>query len=117
MNELLNNFIAELKETLRKEILEELRTELMDKKVSSESNYEYDTIGVEEASKILILAPSTVYTKVSRGELPVVKRGRPLCFSKKQLQEYLNSKKPKTNSDIHFEAERALISNFQKTVR
>jgi len=117
MNELFNDFIAELKETLRKEILEELRAELnglMETKISSQSNTEYDTIGIEEASKMLMLSESTVYSKVSRGELPVVKRGRPLYFSKNQLEEYMSSKKPKTTSKIQYEAERALISNFRR---
>ena len=45
--------------------------------------------GVQEAAAFLKLAVPTVYTMVSRGELPVMKRSRRLYFSRADLTEYL----------------------------
>jgi len=52
---------------------------------------------VEEAAKFLDLTVPTVYAKVSRGELPVMKRGKRLYFSNIELYEYLKAGRKKTN--------------------
>jgi len=56
---------------------------------------------VEEAAKFLDLTVPTVYAKVSRGELPVMKRGKRLYFSNIELVEYLKAGRKKTNAEIN----------------
>ena len=43
---------------------------------------------VKEAAEFLGLKPATVYSMVSRGEIPVSKRGRSLVFSRNRLIEW-----------------------------
>ncbi len=44
---------------------------------------------VHQAAEFLSLAPSTIYSMVSRAELPVSKRQKRLYFSKKDLTEWV----------------------------
>jgi len=60
---------------------------------------------IQEASEFLKLTVPTLYTKVSRSELPVMKRSKRLYFSKKELIEYLKKGRKLTNSDAEKEAE------------
>ncbi len=57
-----------------------------------------------QAAEILGIAETTVYSKVSRGELPYMKRGKKLYFSEKELREYLMQGKVKTAAEIAMEA-------------
>ncbi len=45
-------------------------------------------IGAQEAADLLGLKKSTIYQKVSKGELPHVKKGRSLLFLPSELQEW-----------------------------
>lgn len=44
---------------------------------------------VQGAAEFLSLTIPTLYSKVSKGELPVMKRGKHLYFSSTELMEYL----------------------------
>ena len=44
---------------------------------------------VQEAAQFLNLTVPTIYSKVSKGELPVMKRSKRLYFSSTELMEYL----------------------------
>lgn len=61
---------------------------------------------VEQAASLLNLTVPTIYSKVSKGELPNMKRGKRLYFSKKELLEYLKKGKRKTHEEIALEAEK-----------
>ena len=65
---------------------------------------------VQEAAKFLHLSVPTVYTKISKGELPVIKnKGSKRCyFSKSDLFDYLKTGRKKTNRENEFEAEKYL---------
>lgn len=63
---------------------------------------------VEQTAEFLNLSVPTVYSKVSRGELPVMKRGKRLYFSKKELLEYLKAGRKKSNAEIEAEADNYL---------
>jgi len=56
---------------------------------------------IKEAAKFLDFTVPTVYAKVSRGELPVMKRGKRLYFSNIELVEYLKAGRKKTNAEIN----------------
>lgn len=45
-------------------------------------------IGAQEAADLLGLKKSTIYQKVSKGELPHVKKGRSLWFVPSELREW-----------------------------
>lgn len=46
---------------------------------------------IQEAAEFLHLTVPTIYSKVSKGELPVMKRGKRLYFSRIDLMEYVNT--------------------------
>ncbi len=58
----------------------------------------------EEAAAFLRLSVPTIYSKVSRGELTVMKQGNRLYFSQSELIDYLRAGKRKSNSEIQTEA-------------
>jgi excisionase family DNA binding protein len=60
---------------------------------------------VQEAAQFLNLTVPTIYSKVSKGELPVMKRSKRLYFSKLELMEYLKEGRKKSNTKIEQKAE------------
>ena len=56
---------------------------------------------VQGAAQFLHLTVPSIYSKVSRNELPYMKRGKRLYFSRTELMDYLKAGRNKTN----FEAE------------
>ncbi len=65
---------------------------------------------IQEAAEFLKLSVPTLYSKVSKMELPVMKRGKRLYFSRMELIEYLKQGRTKTRSEIAAESE-SFISN------
>ena len=63
-----------------------------------------DTVDIHVAALILCRSESTIRSKVSKGELPSITRGKPLLFSKEQLMKYLKSRYRKTIAEIDAEA-------------
>jgi excisionase family DNA binding protein len=55
----------------------------------------FDVSGV---AKYMNLSTATIYSKVSRGELPCMKKGKQLYFSKKAITEYIHSGNKNTNT-------------------
>jgi excisionase family DNA binding protein len=66
---------------------------------------------IQEAAKFLSLTVPTMYSKVSKGELPVMKRSKRLYFSRTELLEYLKQGRKKSNAEIEQEAEAYLLNN------
>jgi len=54
-----------------------------------------------------------MYSKVSKGELPVMKRSKRLYFSSIELLKYIKDGRKKSNTEIEAEAE-AYLSNNKK---
>lgn len=67
-----------------KEMLIEAVNETKVKEVSPN-----DTIDLVEAAKLTGLKPKSIYSKVSRLELPSITGGRPLVFSRAELQLWM----------------------------
>ena len=65
---------------------------------------------VHEAANFLDLAAPTIYSLVSKGEIPVNKRGKRLYFSKMELEEWVKAGRKKTNSEIAEEAENYFLN-------
>lgn len=66
------------------------------KKNNSQENtaLNQDIIYLKDAARLLGYTSKTMYSKISRGQLPVVSSGRPLTFSKKQLIDWMNQGRP-----------------------
>lgn len=65
---------------------------------------------IQEAADFLSLTVPTMYSKVSKGELPVMKRSKRLYFSSIQLMEYIKEGRKKSNAEIEQEAEGYLLN-------
>lgn len=74
---------------------------------------EDELYNIQGAADFLHLKVPTIYSKVSRGELKNMKRGKRLYFSKLDLIEYLEEGRRKTNSEIKAEAS-SFLSNQKK---
>jgi len=59
---------------------------------------------VQECADFLKLTKPTIYSKVSKGELPYMKRSKRLYFSKAELTEYLKKGRIKTNEEVKDDA-------------
>lgn len=68
---------------------------------------------IQEAAEFLSLTVPTMYSKVSKGELPVMKRSKRLYFSRTELLDYLKDGRKKSNAEIEQEA-KAYLSNNKK---
>ena len=65
---------------------------------------------IQEAAEFLSLTVPTMYSKVSKGELPVMKRSKRLYFSRTELLEYLKDGRKKSNAEIEQEAKAYLLN-------
>jgi excisionase family DNA binding protein len=52
---------------------------------------------IEQACQITGLKKSTIYSKLSKKQMPSLSRRKPLLFSKKQLQMWIKAGRPKTD--------------------
>tara|TARA_Y100000385_G_C12724810_1_gene480213 strand:- start:105 stop:446 length:342 start_codon:yes stop_codon:yes gene_type:complete len=68
-------------------------------------------ITIQEAAQFLKLTVPTLYSKVSRRELPVMKRGNRLYFSKYELIDYLKQGRKKSNFEIEQAAQNHINRN------
>jgi len=60
---------------------------------------------IEEAAQVLHLTVPTVYGLVHRKEVPVMKKGKRLYFSREELALYIKSGRKKTVAELTTEAE------------
>lgn len=101
--------------TLTKEV-SELKRLLIEKQEQHTTEQPEQFLTVQEAAKFLNLTVPTIYSKVSKGELPVMKRSKRLYFSNTELMEYLREGRKKSNTEIEAEAE-AYLSNNRKGLK
>jgi len=88
---------------LTKEV-SELKQLLLQKSNQQNTTPPERLLNIQEAAEFLNLSVPTVYSKVSKGELPVMKRGKKLHFSNTELMQYLKDGRKKTYSEIETEA-------------
>lgn len=70
--------------------------------VKKEVVFETDNVDINWVSENLKMAKSTIYTKVSKYQMPCKKRGKPMGFSKKETIEWVEKGKPKVIQEIDF---------------
>ncbi len=73
-----------------------------------DSYMEPDLLTVNEAAKYLDLAVGTIYSMVSRGEIPVNKKRGRLYFLRSELTEWIKSGRRKTTAEIRVDAMNSL---------
>ncbi len=89
----------------------ELKRLLMEKQAESSTQTSEKPLSISEAAEFLNLSVPTLYSKVSRGELPFMKRGKRLYFSLSELKDYLKAGRKKTNEEIEAEADQYLVKS------
>ena len=91
----------------------ELKRLLIEKQEQTPTEHPEQLLTIQQASELLNLTVPTMYSKVSKGELPVMKRGKRLYFSRAELMDYIKEGRKKSNAEIEAEAE-AYLSNKKK---
>ena len=81
-----------------KEQLQRIEKSLL--QLSTGNRSEDELMTVTEAAAFLHLAESTIYAKVCRSEIPVIKRGKRLYFEKDVLLTWLKEGRRKTGSEV-----------------
>jgi excisionase family DNA binding protein len=79
-----------------------LRNNKQDQQPATEPRDQLLTI--QEAAEFLNLSVATIYSKVSKCEIPVMKRSKRLYFSRTELTEYIKEGRQKTVAEIEAEA-------------
>ncbi len=72
---------------------------LIENQQGQHSSYS-DLLTIGQASEFLKLSVPTLYTKVSRGEIPVNKPGKRLYFSRDELSAWIKSGRKRTIEEI-----------------
>lgn len=70
---------------------------------------EAEVLTVPEAAKFLRLSVQTVYTLISKGTLPVMKRSKRCYFSKSDLLDYLKQGRKNTLAETESSAVQYLV--------
>ena len=91
----------------------ELKRLLTKKQEQSTTEKPEQLLNIQEAAQFLNLSVPTIYSKVSKNELPVMKRSKRLYFSSTELMAYIKDGRKKSNAEIEQEAA-AYLSNTKK---
>lgn len=73
-----------------------------------------DLLTIQQAAELIKLSVHTIYGFVSRSEIPCMKKGKRLYFSKKELNAWIKTGKKKTIAEIENEADEFLSSNKKR---
>jgi excisionase family DNA binding protein len=70
-----------------------------------------DLLTIKDAAKFLNLSLPTLYGKVSRREIPFMKRGKRLYFSREELTSYIKSGKVLSDREIEEQTDNFLFNS------
>lgn len=73
-------------------------------KQSDPANEQDEFLTIPQAAKLLHLSVPTMYGKTHRNQIPFMKRGKRVLFSKKQLIEYIEQGRKLTNDELKSQA-------------
>ena len=82
----------------------EIKHLLLNLSIDNPVEKEDKLLTIQQAAEFLTLSVPTIYSKVSRAELPVMKRGKRLYFSEKELLDYIKEGRRKSVTEIEEEA-------------
>jgi excisionase family DNA binding protein len=69
---------------------------------------------IQQAAETLCLSVPTIYGLVSRSEIPCMKKGKRLYFSKTELTDWIKAGRKKTITEIQLEADNYLSTKKGK---
>ena len=72
-------------------------------------------LSVEEAAEFLNLSVPTIYSKVSKKEIPVMKMGKRLYFDKRDLLDQIKSGRIKTVAELQSDADTFLTKKSKRS--
>jgi len=98
-------------EPILKRWIQEAQSELQESRTAVNNEQPEQFLTIQQAAAFLKLSVATIYSKVSKRELPVMKQGKRLYFSLTELTEYLKNVKKKSFAEIEAEAELYLSNN------
>lgn len=84
---------------------------LSNKPANAESD---ELLSIQQAAEFIKLSVPTVYGFVSRSEIPCMKKGKRLYFSRHELKEWIKTGRKKTITEIASEADEYLSSNKKR---
>ena len=87
------------------------RIETLLKGLNIEPHTEEELLSITEAAKFLNLSVATLYSKVSRNEIPVCKKGKRHYFLKSELMEWIKTGHIKSYEQIKKELESNRFEN------
>lgn len=92
----------------------ELKTLLLEKKENPCSEEKEQFLNAKETAEFLDLSLATIYSKVSRKEIPFSKRSGRLYFSSTELRKYINTGKESTYAEIEQQADLYFSQNSMR---
>ena len=99
--------LDEFAENIANEVVRRINLQRVNTLETKENDEKLLTI--DEAAILLHLSKATLYSKVSKKEIPgVCKQGKRLYFSKENLSEWIKSGKIKSNAELEQDAENYL---------
>jgi excisionase family DNA binding protein len=81
---------------------------------SVELEFSSELLTIQQASTFLNLSVPTLYSKVSKKEIPVNKKGKRLYFSRSELLKWIHSGHQQTAEEIREQADEVLVSIHRK---
>ena len=75
-------------------------------RISNVEENKEELLNIQEASKLLNLSVSTVYSKVCKREIPVNKQGKRIYFYRHELMKWIKSGRVKTYLEIQNDIEK-----------
>ena len=96
---------------LTKEV-SELKRLLIEKQEQPTTDQPEQLLTIDEVATLLHLTKPTVYSKVSKNELPgVCKQGKRLYFDRQTIIDWIKQGRKKSNAEIEQEAKAYLLNN------
>ncbi|GAA3522281.1 hypothetical protein GCM10022393_41020 [Aquimarina addita] len=95
--------VGEYTELNRRIIRQQLQELLVHQEIPLVNKPERDIIFIDDACELTGYSKPTMYSKISRYEIPVLSRGKPLTFSKKVLIDWIHKGKPSVMEEIEAE--------------
>ena len=75
-------------------------------RISNVEENKEEILNIQEASKLLNLSVSTIYSKVCKREIPVNKQGKRIYFYRHELMKWIKSGRVKTYFEIQNDIEK-----------
>ena len=71
-------------------------------------------LSIEQAADFLYLSVPTIYGLVSRAEIPCMKRGKRLYFSKDEIKNWIKAGRKKTLAELGADADAHLLNQKKR---